>query len=188
MKSSDRKKVIKLILMWMVSIGVLGLAYFVVVFPIHHAVAGKSQKVSQMHSEVKRMHTYISDENYNRLTEQEKLLCETLDSFVASSKMAGESAYSIADVAANVGVGNFTTKQKTMKGFSQIQNCQFLTKSIVEISCTGSYIEFLQLANEYERSQPVVLIDKFTFTVNQNGQNGIKMSLLILVNKNSKPI
>jgi len=181
MKASAKKKVLNLVMLWIVSIGVLVLAYFVVVFPIHLAVSGKSQEVSEMSTEIKRMHKYVSDENFARLKERQRFLAESLDGFVAGSLKAGECTYAIADVAANIGVGDFTTKQKTTKGFAQIQNCQFLRGSLVDVSCNVSYIKFLRLVNEYERSRPLVLIDKFVVRVSEDGQNEIKMSLLILV-------
>jgi hypothetical protein len=181
MKAFVKKKVFNLVMLWIVSIGVLAIAYFVVVFPIHLAVSHKSNEVSEMSSEIKRMRKYVSDENFARLKERQRSLAETLDGFVAGSLKAGECTYAIADVAANIGVGDFTTKQKTTKGFSQIQNCQFLKKTQLDVSCNGSYIKFLRLVNEYERSRPVVLIDKFAVRVSEDGQNEIKMSLLILV-------
>jgi len=181
MKASAKKKVLNLVMLWIVSIGVLALAYFVVVFPIHLAVSRKSNEVSEMSSEIKRMRKYVSDENFARLKERQRSLAETLDGFVAGNLKAGECTYAIADVAANIGVADFTTKQKITKGFAQIQNCQFLKRSLVDVSCNGSYIKFLRLVNEYERSRPVVLIDKFAVRVSEDGQNEIKMSLLILV-------
>ncbi|MBW8015842.1 MAG: hypothetical protein FVQ82_06615 [Planctomycetes bacterium] len=46
MDADAKKKVIKLILMWLVSIAVLALAYITVVLPIRLAVNGKSNEVS----------------------------------------------------------------------------------------------------------------------------------------------
>lgn len=188
MKASAKKKVLNLILMWIVSVGVLALAYFVVVFPIHLAVSRKSHEASEMSAEVKRMRKYVSDENFARLKERQKSLTETLDGFVADSLKAGEFTYAIADVATAIGVADFTTKQMTTKGLAQIQNCQFLKKSLVDVSCNGSYIKFLRLVNEYERSRPVVVIDEFAVTFTEDGHNQIKMSLLILVDNQTDDI
>jgi hypothetical protein len=188
MKVPATKKTLNLVMMWIVSIAVLLLAYFVVIFPIHLAVSRKSREVSEMSAEIKRMRKYVSDENFIRLKERQMSLGATLDGFAASSLKAGECTYAIADVAANVGLADFTTKQKTTKELSQIQNCQFLKRSLVDVSCNGSYIKFLHLVNEYERSSPVVLIDKFSVNFIQDGSNEIKMSLLILVDNQTDDI
>lgn len=185
---SAKKKILNLVMMWIVSIAVLALAYFVVVFPIHLAVSRKSHEVSEMSAEIKRMREYVSDENFARLKELQRSLGDMLDGFVGGSLIAGECTYAIADVAANIGLADCTTKQKTTKELSQIQNCQFLKRSLVDISCKGSYIEFLHLVNEYERSRPVVLIDKFSVKLIKDGRNEIKMSLLILVDNQTENI
>lgn len=188
MKVSANKKILNLVMLWIVSIAVLALAYFVVVFPIHLAVSRKSHEVSEISAEIKRMRKYVSDENFVRLKERQRSLTDTLDGFVAGSLMAGECTYAIANVADNVGLADFTTKQKTTNEFSEIQNCQFLSRSLVDVSCSGGYIKFLHLVNEYERSRPVVLIDKFSVRLLKDGINEIKMSLLILVDNQTDDI
>ncbi len=185
----DRKtKGIKLLLMWIVSAAVLALAYFVVVFPIHLSVKHKKKEVTDMSAEVERMRIYVSDQNFERVQQQAGDLADSLNRFVSSSSMAGQCTYVISDIAGKTGASDFTTKQKTPKALSQIQNCQLLKAALVEVSCKGSYLKFLRLINEYERSRPVVLIDKFAITVVDGGQNEIKMSLLILVDKQDEAI
>lgn len=178
-------KGLKLLVMWIVSVGVLALAYFVVVFPIHLAVNRKAMEVSNMSAEVDRMRMYVSDQNFNRIEQQSGNLTDSLGRFVSSGAMAAQCTYVISDIAGRTGASEFTTRQKTPKALSEIPNCQMLKAAFVEVSCKGSYLKFLRLINEYERSRPVVLIDKFTVTVAQGGQNEIKMSLLILVGQPS---
>jgi hypothetical protein len=179
---------VKLALMWVVSVCVLALACFTVLLPIHLAVKKKSVEVTQMLSELKRVRQYVSDENFNRLNDEGVFLADSLEGFVAGSSMAGECTYVIGDIAGKVGVGDFTTKQKTAKALSEIANCKLIQRAYVEVSCKGTYMKFLQLVNEYERSRPVVVIDDFRITVAGDGQNEIKMSVLILVDKQSDAI
>lgn len=188
MDFDTKKKCIKLLLMWIVSIAVLGLAYFTVVFPLHQAVSQKKVEVAVIFKELTRVREYVSEENYRRLMDQRAFLARTLEGFVASGSKVRECTYTIADIAGNVGVSDFTTKQNTAKGSSEIQNCQLLKRALVDISCKGSYLRFLQLVNEYERARPLVLIDKFTFSATEGDDNDIEMSLLILVDNQSKDI
>jgi hypothetical protein len=183
-----KSKGFKLFVMWITSLGVLALAYFSVVFPIHLAVVRESKKVSNMSTEVDKTRLYISDANVQKVEREAETLADALDRFVSRNSMAGECTYVISDIASKAGAEDFTTKQKTPKALSDIQNCQLIKAALVEISCKGSYTKFLRLVNEYERSRPVVLIDKFTITVIESGKNVIKMSLLVLVGEQVEPI
>jgi hypothetical protein len=185
MEVDCKTKGFKLLVMWIASVAVLALAYFVVVFPIHMAVNHKEKEVANMSAEVDRVRMYVSDQNFNIVEQQAGDLSDSLGGFVTSGSMAGQCTYVVSDIAGKTGTSEFTTKQKTPKALSQIQNCQMLKGALVEVSCKGSYPKFLQLINEYERSRPVVLIDKFAITVDESGQNEIKMSLLILVGHQS---
>jgi len=181
-----KNKFVKLVVMWIVSIAVLGLAYFSVVFPIRQAAKRKVIQVEKISAELKRMRVYTSDENVKRLQDEQRNVANTLSTFVAASSMANECTYLIGDIAGRVGLYDFRTKQKASGKLTQIKDCQLLRKSVVEVSCRGSYVKFLKLVNEYERSRPVVLIDKFTLVSKNDGMNFIKMSLVILVDKRNE--
>lgn len=176
-------KWIRVLLMWIVSVAVLMLAYFTVVLPIHLAVTRKKAEAENMSWVVERVRDHVSVKNYERLVEEGYALAERLEGFVSGSSMTGESTYVISDIAGRTVALDFTTKQKTAKALSEIQNCQLLEAAHVEVSCKGSYLKFMRLVNEYERSRPVVLIDGFTVIVTDGGESDIKMSLLVLVGK-----
>jgi len=188
MEFDGKKKFIKILMMWIVSIAVLALAYFTVVLPIHQAAVRKKAEVLVIFEELKRIREYVSEENYNRLKYQKSFLSKSLEGFVASGSMVRECTYSIADIAGSVGVYDFTIKQKTEKGSEEIQNCKMVKRAIVDVSCKGTYNEFLRLINEYERARPLVLIDKFSFTSTEGGMAKIEMSLTVLVDNQSGEI
>jgi hypothetical protein len=188
MEVNCKTKGFKLLAIWIVSVAVLALIYFVVVFPIYLAVNHKEIEVAKMSEDVDRIRIYVSDQNFKRVQEQARDLTGGLDGFVSNGLMATRCTYVISDIAGKTGASDFTTKQKTPKALSQIQNCQMLKAAHVEVSCKGSYLKFLNLINEYERSRPIVLIDKFSITVFDDGQNEINMSLLVLVDKQDEPL
>jgi len=146
------------------------------------------QIISDKAKEIEKLTAYVSEKNMQDLRKHTEMLMDRLSMFTTEIETAGECTFAISNIAQRLGTRDFSTKQDGHKAFSKVDNSELLLAAKIDISCRGSSDQFLRLVNEYERYRPIVLIEKFSISVSDDGLNEIKMSLTILIDNRPEKV
>lgn len=174
-------KWLKIVFLWALCIALDIAGYIALKLPVDIMVTRQQKKIVSLADEIESVREFISDRNFKEMQERKEYLTGLMDRFVSRRLRAHECTYLISEIARKEGAADIAARQNWQKGFSPVINCQSLQSASVDLSCKGSYLQFLKLVNRYERNRPAVFIDRFSFEVNDNGSSKIDMSLSILV-------
>ena len=163
----------------------LGLLHLFVVGP-KAAVADKLEnQISAKKAEYKTV-TEIADSSARELLERKfKTAGDRSDSFVVQNSGTGSLALHIKQIAGEIGVEDFSSKNKTINSYGKIGRCERIEEGRIIVDFRGSFAQFAEFVNKLERNKPVVFVDTFTMkrAVNSGSKHSFSMVLIFFVKK-----
>ena len=184
MKTIYQKNLIKIALIWSGCFVLLFIMHMMLLSPqkslkkkLETQLAGKEQ----LYNSAFRM---SQEETKVQLKNEIKELQDELENFVIDFEDSTNLTFDISQIANERKVGSFSIKEN--RGGSTLPDCEQLDEDDIEIRfTTNNFNQFAAFLNALERHQPVIFVDKFTMSRNNQSDEGhkVNMNLSVFVKK-----
>ncbi|MCK4752971.1 MAG: hypothetical protein KAS75_05965 [Planctomycetes bacterium] len=168
-------------------------ACFVLFFLVHIFVMAPQKKnkeeIGRQFIEKKRMYEFAikatQEGTREKLNRQIEELRSKLGDFVINYEDSANMTLDIRQIATEKQIASFTIKNQTNQANSPLAKCRFIDESRFNISFNAGFNQFATFLNTLERRQPVVFVDKFKITRNDDNsqEHRVNMSLAFFVKK-----
>lgn len=180
MISVSRKYIISAVSACVGGLALLGLLHSFVIGPKVVLADELENQILTKKAEYKSVTETASSSAKEALEQKFKTLCDRFDSFVIKHGSVASLALDIKQIAGEVGVGDFSSKNKTINSYEKIGRCEQIEKGRILVEFKGSFAQFAEFVNRLERNKPVVLVDTFTVTRSAKTESRHKFSMVLI--------
>ena len=166
-------------------LALLGLLHSFVVGPRVVLADELENQISAKKAEYKTVTEIANSSAKEALERKFKTVSDRFDSFVTKHGEVGSLALHIKQIAGEVGVKDFSSKNKTINSYEKISGCKEIEEGRILVNFKGSFVQFAEFVNKLERNKPVVFVDTFTVTrsIEAGSKHSFSMVLIFFVKK-----
>jgi hypothetical protein len=166
-------------------LALLGLLHSFVIGPKAVLANELENQISDKKAEYKTVIEIANPSAKEALERKFKTVCDRFDSFVIKHSEVGSLALHIKQIAGEVGVEGFSSKNKTINSYEKIGGCKEIEEGRILVNFKGSFAQFAEFVNKLERNKPVVFVDTFTVThsAKTESKHSFSMVLIFFVKK-----
>ena len=166
-----------LIAAWGISLLFVGIGYFLFYLPQGVELAQVQGRYSE--SREKLEHAQLAGQDRTR--EKMKLRCEESEQFIAEfstdrDKMT-ELVFKIGQIANDLKLVEFSSKNENKKELSTIQKSKALDEGWLSVEFCASFNQFIAFVNQLERHCPAVFVEEVSFQRSTSSGKGHRASL-----------
>ena len=176
----SKKYIISAVSVCVGGLALLGLLYSFVIGPKVVLADELGNQILAKKAEYKSVTEIASSSAKEALEQKFKTVCDRLDLFVIKHGSVASLALDIKQIAGEVGVEEFSSKNKTIDSYEEIGSCEQIEKGRVLVEFNGSFAQFAEFVNKLERNKPVVLVDTFTVTRSTKAGSKHKFSMVLV--------
>ena len=176
----SRKYIISAVSVCVGGLALLGLLHSFVIGPKVVLADDLENKILAKKAEYKSVTETASSSAKEALEQKFKAVCGRFDLFVIKHGSVASLALEIKQIAGEVGVGDFSSKNKTINSYEKIGRCEQIEKGRILVEFRGSFAQFAEFVNRLERNKPVVLVDTFTVTRSIKAESRHKFSMVLI--------
>jgi hypothetical protein len=186
MKAIFPKNLIKMALIWSGCFVLLFIMHMMLLSPqksLKKKLGTQLAEKEQLYNSAFRM---SQEETKVQLKNEIKELRDELGNFVIGFEDSTNLTFDISQIANERKVGSFSIKTTEDRGGSTLPDCEQLNKDDIEIRfTTDNFNQFATFLNALERHQPVIFVDKFTMSRNNQSdkEHKVNMNLSVFVKK-----
>jgi len=166
-------------------LALLGLLHLFVIEPKVALADELENQILAKKAEYKTV-TEIADSSAKEALEQKfKTVCDRFDSFVVKNNGVSSLALHIKQIAGEIGVEDFSSKNKTIRSYEKIGRHERIEAGRILVDFKGSFAQFAEFVNKLERNKPVVFVDTFTIkrAIDSKSKHSFSMVLIFFVKK-----
>ena len=166
-------------------LALLGLLHLFVVGPKVAVADELENQISAKKAEYKTVTEIANSSAKEALERKFKTVCDRFDSFVIEHSGVGSLALDIKQIAGEISVEDFSSKNKTIRSYEKIGRRERIEAGRILVKFKGSFVQFAEFVNKLERNKPVVLVDTFTIarSINAESKHSFSMALVFFVKK-----
>jgi len=166
-------------------LALLGLLHSFVIGPRVVLADELENQISDKKAEYKTAAEVSNSSAKEALERKFKTVRDRFDSFVTKHGVVGSLALHIKQIAGEIGVEDFSSKNKTINSYEKIGGCKEIEKGRILVDFKGSFAQFAEFVNKLERNNPVVFVDTFTMkrAANSESKHSFSMVLIFFVKK-----
>lgn len=188
MKTDIKNYIMKVTVAWVVCASILVFAYLFLLFPTQRKLAYVRNRLDSIRGKYDEATEFVSGKYLDKMREQVARLETEINKYLVPGEEAKTNAFRVSQIAEQSGVKGFSTKFRTSSTATVVDNCPQVETSRIDISFQGQYKQFVRLINDFERHQPIVLVESFSIIASDKGDklNKVKIALTILVDNRNK--
>jgi hypothetical protein len=185
MKSSSRKYIISLAIVWCTTLLLLSTGYILVIRPQEKTVDEVKKQLALNEKEYNFAQEARSEQNKVKLQNILRDARDMLDSVSVNSGNAAALIFEINQIARKLKVEEFTSKRNESFSCEVIKGCKNLGQIWINVSFTADFPQFAKFINTLERHKPFVFIETFDIDrgTKASSKPEVKMSLAFFVGK-----
>jgi Tfp pilus assembly protein PilO len=125
------------------------------------------------------------EETQNKLLEQADNWDKRLQNFVTGEENTANLTFDISQISSGIELKSFGITPTGSEGIIEIENCEYIFAKHIQVSFSGSFIQFASFLNALERWQPVIFVDTFGITRSSgsSSDHSVDMRLAVLIGK-----
>jgi hypothetical protein len=180
-----RKYIIAMGIVWMASLVLFALVYYVVIAP---QLKIRNQAFKEAAEKKKLFESALSaaqEDNKKKLAGELEELKTRLSNYVSEYDDSANLTFSISSIAADKQVSGFTVKTTEQGKVQDALVAKNLQENRIETTFTSDFLQFANFLNTLERHRPVIFVDRFKVSRgDQVGMpNKVDMTLSYFVRK-----
>ncbi|MEJ2646857.1 MAG: hypothetical protein P8016_00450 [Sedimentisphaerales bacterium] len=162
---------------WASCLVIFVLAYFLVMSPQNKTRNEIERDLAESKQEYESARQAAREETTRRLKEEIGLLQDKLDMFVLDFKSAEDLTFDISRIAGESKVSSFNIRNDDIRASSASVDPNNIFEKHINVSFIAGFREFALFLNSLERHQPVLFIDAFTLSRQNNDKTTYQVSL-----------
>lgn len=164
-------------LIWTFCLITFVLAYIFAMGPRYQTRKKIERELAESRQDYESAQQASKEETIVRLNDEIELLQNKLDSFVLDLKSAQDLTFDISRIAGESKVSSFNIKSDDMRASSASADPNNIFEKRITVSFIAGFREFAVFLNSLERHQPVLFIDAFTLSRQNNDNTTYQVSL-----------
>lgn len=181
-----------LIAIWGISLLFVGIGYFLFYVPQKMELTQLQNQYSE--SQEKLAHARLAGQDQTK--EKMKLRCEEserlISGFSTDHDRMTELVFKIGQIANNLRLAEFSSKNENKKDQSSVQKSKTLEEGWLNVEFCASFNQFMQFVNQLEQHCPVVFVEEVSFQRSTSSGKGhrvaLKLSFLAKKHSNDKMV
>ena len=188
MSPRNSKLIKKIALAWTGLLVLFVAGYLMTISPQRKTILDFAGKLEEAEKNYK-LAIESSDQKYrNDLIRKTRELEDKLNAFAIGFEDSANLTFDVSQLASSNKANLTNIQGQRIDHNEQLHGCERITEGTIKLNLSSSFPQFAKFLNDLERNNPVIFIDSFSISRNQEDvmQNDVEMNLKYLVTKEDK--
>ena len=175
------KYIIKLVLLWLGSCVFPALFYVAVVLPQRDELRHTNRILAQKEEQYGRFSDSQEAQTRAKIDEKLKKRRGHYDDFIAAYGDSGSLVFAVSEIASEQEITSFSARQLANEPMTGKVKYEQIKENRINVTFESDFAAFARFVNTLERQRPIVFVDRFTVSKQQDEDARLKASMELAV-------